>query len=51
MSIREVARRHRRSWHYVMGLVAGWATLVVAHRRAQAGANNGSPDLGRAGLP
>lgn len=35
MSIREVARRHRLSWHYVMGLVAAWAGLVVAHRRRQ----------------
>jgi transposase len=35
MSIREVARRHRLSWHHIMGLVALWATLVVEHRRRQ----------------
>ena len=35
MSIREVARRHRLSWHSIMGLVAAWATVVVAHRRRQ----------------
>jgi len=34
LTIRELSRRHRLSWHLVMGLVREWATAVAAHRRA-----------------
>lgn len=34
LTIRELARRHRLSWHLVMGIVREWATAVAAHRRS-----------------
>ena len=34
LTIRELSRRHRLSWHYVMGLVRDWAVLVEKQRRA-----------------
>lgn len=34
LTIRELSRRHRLSWHFVMGLVRDWATRVGAHRRS-----------------
>lgn len=33
LTIRELSRRHRLSWHLVMGLVRNWATRVGEHRR------------------
>ena len=34
LTIRELARRHRLSWHLIMGIVRDWATAVAAHRRS-----------------
>jgi transposase len=34
LTIRELSRRHRLSWHLVMGLVRDWATRVAEHRRS-----------------
>ncbi len=33
LSIREIARRSGLPWHFIMAVVAGWSTLVVAARR------------------
>lgn len=33
LSIRELSRRWGLGWHFIMGLVAAWSTLVVADRR------------------
>jgi transposase len=33
LSIRELSRRWGLGWHFIMGLVAGWSTRVVAERR------------------
>lgn len=33
LTIRELSRRHRLSWHLIMGLVRNWAALVGARRR------------------
>ena len=33
LSIRELCRRWGLSWHFVMGLVASWSSVVVADRR------------------
>lgn len=33
MSIRAVSRRHRISWHVIMGLVSDWSGLVEVRRR------------------
>ena len=32
LSIRELSRRWGLGWHFIMGLVASWSTLVVADR-------------------
>ena len=34
LTIRELSRPHRLSWHFVMGVVGEWATTVAAHRRS-----------------
>lgn len=34
LTIRQLSRRHRLSWHLVMGLVRSWSALVAEHRRA-----------------
>ncbi len=34
LTIRELSRRHRLSWHLIMGLVRDWASSVGAHRRS-----------------
>lgn len=33
MSIREVARRHGLSWHYIMGLTRDWSDRIATNRR------------------
>lgn len=33
MTIRELSRRHRLSWHFIMALVRDWAATVGARRR------------------
>ncbi|MCE2526769.1 MAG: ISL3 family transposase, partial [Actinomycetia bacterium] len=35
MPIQAVSRRHRVSWHLIMGLVSDWSGLVRNRRRAQ----------------
>ncbi|HEX2064801.1 MAG TPA: ISL3 family transposase, partial [Acidimicrobiales bacterium] len=34
LTIRELSRRHRLSWHLIMGLVRTWATALARHRRS-----------------
>ena len=35
MSIQAVSRRHRISWHLIMGLVTEWSGLIQSRRRRQ----------------
>jgi transposase len=35
LTVRELARRHRLGWHYIMGVVHSWAETVGAQRRAE----------------
>ena len=35
MSIQAVSRRHRISWHLIMGLVTDWSGLIQTRRRRQ----------------
>jgi hypothetical protein len=37
LTIRELPRRHRLSWHLIMRLVRAWAAVVGSRRRARAG--------------
>lgn len=35
LTIRELSRRHRLSWHFIMGLVRDWSGRVAVHRQSQ----------------